>query len=225
MSVPDGLVFALFELSHFVIYIYPKLFHYFNFQIYLHLRFGPDTMVSLLTKIVATIERVRSFSQRLREFLNDVTRSGLQKQYESVCENIGLIAFLLQTEPKHDQCWKKEKNPSLHIALETYVKLRSVAFRNERKSGLSRHYRPPLPLDGAGGVGAHLIINFSCYYYYILPLHCNFGRRSFVIFCDNFTLLFPKQKPPILSHSIALFLFYRARANLEELWYQILLAA
>jgi hypothetical protein len=73
-------------------------------QIYLHLRFGPDTMVSLLTKIVATIERVRSFSQRLREFLNDVTRSGLQKQYESVCENIGLIAFLLQTEPKHDQC-------------------------------------------------------------------------------------------------------------------------
>ena len=25
MSVPDGLVFALFELSHFVIYIYPKL--------------------------------------------------------------------------------------------------------------------------------------------------------------------------------------------------------
>ena len=84
-------------------YIYNFMF-FFHFQIYLHLRFGPDTMVSLLTKIVATIERVRSFSQRLREFLNDVTRSGLQKQYESVCENIGLIAFLLQTEPKHDQC-------------------------------------------------------------------------------------------------------------------------
>ena len=75
-----------------------------KFQIYLHLRFGPDAMVSLLTKIIATIDRVRSFSHRLREFLNDVTRSGLQKQYESVCENIGLIAFLLQTEPKYDQC-------------------------------------------------------------------------------------------------------------------------
>ena len=115
---------------------------------------------------------------------------------------------------------ERKKHPILHIALETYVKLRYVAFRNERKSGLSRHYRPPPPLDGAGGVGAHLIINFSCYYYnyyYILPLHCYFGRRSFVIFCDNFTLLFPKQKPPILSRSIALFYFYRARANLEEL--------
>jgi hypothetical protein len=55
-----------------------------------------------MTKILSTIERVRHFSQRLKEFLNDVTRCGLQKQFESVCENIGLIAFLLQTEPRHD---------------------------------------------------------------------------------------------------------------------------
>ncbi len=61
-------------------------------------------MVSLMTKILSTVERVRSFSQRLRELLNDVTHAGLQRQFESVCENIGLIAFLLQTEPKHDQC-------------------------------------------------------------------------------------------------------------------------
>lgn len=62
-------------------------------------------MVNLMTKILSTVERVRSFSHRLREFLNDVTyQSGLQKQFESVCENIGLIAFLLQTEPKYDHC-------------------------------------------------------------------------------------------------------------------------
>jgi len=72
-------------------------------QVYLSLRFGPDVMASLMPKILSTIDRVRSFSQRLREFLNDVTRCGLQKQFESVCENIGLIAFLLQTEPKYEQ--------------------------------------------------------------------------------------------------------------------------
>ena len=60
-------------------------------------------MASLMPKILSTIDRVRSFSQRLREFLNDVKRCGLQKQFESVCENIGLIAFLLQTEPKYEQ--------------------------------------------------------------------------------------------------------------------------
>ena len=75
----------------------------FIFQVYLSLRFGPDAMASLMPKILSTIDRVRSFSQRLREFLNDVTRCGLQKQFESVCENIGLIAFLLQTEPKYEQ--------------------------------------------------------------------------------------------------------------------------
>ena len=67
-------------------------------------------MASLMHKILSTIDRVRSFSQRLREFLNDVTRCGLQKQFESVCENIGLIAFLLQTEPKYEQvAWLKTK--------------------------------------------------------------------------------------------------------------------
>ena len=58
----NGLGFR--HVNILIFYLYPKLFHYFNFQIYLYLRFGPDTMVSLLTKIVATIERVRSFSQR-----------------------------------------------------------------------------------------------------------------------------------------------------------------
>jgi hypothetical protein len=58
----DGLVFhpldflILFFTSHIISF-------FFNFQIYLHLRFGPDTMVSLLTKILSTIERVQSFSQ------------------------------------------------------------------------------------------------------------------------------------------------------------------
>ncbi len=71
-------------------------------QIYLSLRFGPDHMGSLMTSLMATIDKVRHFSTRLREFLCDVTRCGLQKQFESVCENIGLIAFLLQTEPRYE---------------------------------------------------------------------------------------------------------------------------
>jgi hypothetical protein len=49
------------------------------------------------------VDKVRNFSSRLHEFMSDVTRCGLQKQYESVCENIGLIAFLLQSEPPSDQ--------------------------------------------------------------------------------------------------------------------------
>ena len=94
-------------MSRIFLFIYLQYFDFtiffLIFQVYLSLRFGPDAMASLMPKILSTIDRVRSFSQRLREFLNDVTRCGLQKQFESVCENIGLIAFLLQTEPKYEQ--------------------------------------------------------------------------------------------------------------------------
>lgn len=72
-------------------------------QIYLSLRFGPEVMPGLMTSVISTVDKVHKFSQRLREFLSDVTRCGLQKQFESVCENIGLIAFLLQSEPRLDQ--------------------------------------------------------------------------------------------------------------------------
>ena len=78
--------------------------YFLALQVYLQIRFSSEAMVSLMTKILSTIEHVCSFSHRLREFLNNVTRCGLQKYYESVCENIGVIAFLLQTEPKFDQC-------------------------------------------------------------------------------------------------------------------------
>jgi hypothetical protein len=79
------------------------VFNFFLFQIYLLLRYGPDAMPAVLTTIMTTVARVRNFSDRLREFLGDVTRCGLQKQFESVCENIGLIAFLLHAEPSLDR--------------------------------------------------------------------------------------------------------------------------
>ena len=54
VRVLDGLV--LHRLT-FLISLHPRLFHFFSMsQIYLHLRFGPDIMVSLLTKIVAANE-------------------------------------------------------------------------------------------------------------------------------------------------------------------------
>ena len=53
-----------------------------------------------MAAIMGVLDKVRGFTLRLREFLTDVTRTGLQRQFESVCENIGLIAFLLQSEPK-----------------------------------------------------------------------------------------------------------------------------
>jgi hypothetical protein len=61
-------------------------------------RLGPSSANSVLTSLVGLLERLRGFSDRLREFLGDVTRCGLQKQHEAVCENVGLIAFLMQTE-------------------------------------------------------------------------------------------------------------------------------
>ena len=79
----------------------------FDFQLYLSLRhahpghngLAPSEAEKTMSAIMAAVEKVRSFSERFREFMNDVTKAGLQKQYESVCENIGLIAFILQSEP------------------------------------------------------------------------------------------------------------------------------
>ncbi len=68
-------------------------------QIYLSVRYGPCSSQSLMSSIMSAVCKVRDFSRRLREFLTDVTTCGLQQQYEAVCENIGLIAFLLQAEP------------------------------------------------------------------------------------------------------------------------------
>ncbi|XP_040573883.1 uncharacterized protein [Lepeophtheirus salmonis] len=68
-------------------------------QAYLTLQHGHETCPRIMNAIITMIEKVRNFSDRLREFLCDVTRCGLQKQCESVCENIGLMAFLLQSEP------------------------------------------------------------------------------------------------------------------------------
>ena len=47
-------------------------------KVYLHHRLGPAEGHSLLGSLLATVDRVNSFSARLREFLADVTRSGLQ---------------------------------------------------------------------------------------------------------------------------------------------------
>ncbi len=67
-------------------------------QLYLNYRLGPEAGATQLNCLLHWIQKVNSFSARLREFLDDVTRCGLQKQYESVCENVGLMAFLLQSE-------------------------------------------------------------------------------------------------------------------------------
>lgn len=53
----------------------------------------------MLGSILGAVEKARDFGARLAEFMGDVVRCGLHNQYESVCENIGLMAFLLQTEP------------------------------------------------------------------------------------------------------------------------------
>ena len=66
---------------------------------YLSLRFGHATAPALVSAVLSAVDRVRAFSDKLRAFLREVTTKGLQRQYESVCENIGLMAFVLQTEP------------------------------------------------------------------------------------------------------------------------------
>ena len=71
-------------------------------QLYLSVRYGRSASDGLLSSILSAVDKARDFSGRLREFMADVTRCGLQNQYESVCENIGLMAFLLQTEPPQD---------------------------------------------------------------------------------------------------------------------------
>lgn len=67
-------------------------------QVYLQLRFGPEQSHSHLQAILETVDRVKAFSLKMRTFMRDVTTCGLQRQYESVCENIGLMAFVLQCE-------------------------------------------------------------------------------------------------------------------------------
>jgi hypothetical protein len=87
------------------------------FQIYLQTRFGPQVGAGLLVSLLQTVDKINSFSARLREFLGDVTRCGLQKQYESVCENIGLMAFLLQTEPsEHHHHQQQQQAPQVAAA-------------------------------------------------------------------------------------------------------------
>merc|ERR1719273_1142689 len=81
-----------------------KIHHYYNekLQVYLSLRFGPNNCWPVLHNIYQTISRVRDFSCKLRDFLAEVTSVGLQTQYEAVCENLGLIAYLVQCEPSAD---------------------------------------------------------------------------------------------------------------------------
>jgi len=78
--------------------------HYYNdkLQAYLDLRFGPSGSWPVLHNIYQTIARVRQFSCKLKEFLDDVTSVGLQAQYEAVTENLGLIAYLIQWEQSCD---------------------------------------------------------------------------------------------------------------------------
>ena len=66
------------------------------------MRYGSTMSYSVLNNIYMTLGKVREFSWRLREFLAEVTGQGLQTQYESVCENIGLMAYLMQCEPNID---------------------------------------------------------------------------------------------------------------------------
>jgi len=81
-----------------------KIHQYYNekLQVYLGLRFGPNNCWPVLHNIYQTISRVREFSCKLRDFLAEVTSVGLQTQYEAVCENLGLIAYLVQCEPSAD---------------------------------------------------------------------------------------------------------------------------
>ena len=70
--------------------------HYY--QVYLQLRFGPTESANHLGSILEAVDRVKAFSMKMRTFMRDVINCGLQRQYESVCENIGLMAFVLQSE-------------------------------------------------------------------------------------------------------------------------------
>ena len=54
-----------------------------------------------MKELLEVIEQAKAYGGRLHDFLNDVTRCGLQTQFESVCENVGLIAYMLQFESSH----------------------------------------------------------------------------------------------------------------------------
>jgi hypothetical protein len=69
------------------------------FQVYLAHRFGAAEGNLVLLSLMELLEKVRTFCHRFHEFLDDVeSNGGFSKQHKSVCENVGLIAFLLQTE-------------------------------------------------------------------------------------------------------------------------------
>jgi hypothetical protein len=47
----------------------------------LSLRFGSGSAPAIMPTVMSTLSRVRNFSERLREFLSDVNRSGLQASF------------------------------------------------------------------------------------------------------------------------------------------------
>ena len=51
-----------------------------------------------MNNVKLLIDRVKLYSVKLKEFLDNVTSVGLQTQYEAVTENLGLIAFLIHSE-------------------------------------------------------------------------------------------------------------------------------
>ncbi len=50
------------------------------FQLYLSVRYGRPASEGILAEILSAVERAREFSAKLREFLAEVTRCGLQDQ-------------------------------------------------------------------------------------------------------------------------------------------------
>ena len=50
------------------------------FQLYLSVRYGRPASEGNLAEILSAVERAREFSAKLREFLAEVTRCGLQDQ-------------------------------------------------------------------------------------------------------------------------------------------------
>ena len=70
----------------------------FSFQTYLLLRYGPNGSWTAINSVKLIIDRVKLYSVKLKEFLDNVTTVGLQAQYEAVTENLSLIAYLIQSD-------------------------------------------------------------------------------------------------------------------------------
>lgn len=58
----------------------PNVLFYRIFQLYLSVRYGRPASEGILAEILSAVERAREFSAKLREFLAEVTRCGLQDQ-------------------------------------------------------------------------------------------------------------------------------------------------